>query len=100
LWAYVILYGFSGASIFSLTPVCISKICTTSDFAKKYSTAYMLQAVITLPVFAICGKIIGNGNSKANYNWFIVFSTCLMLLGSMSFITTRVLCVGKRICVF
>lgn len=100
LWAYVVLYGFSSASIFSLTPVCVSKICSTSDFGKKYSTAYMLQAVLTLPVFAICGKIIGNGDSKSNYNWFIVFSSCLMTVGSVSFVMTRLLCVGKRICVF
>lgn len=100
LWAYVILYGFSSSSIFSLTPVCISKICTTSEFGRKYSTAYMMQAVFTLPVFAICGKIIGSGENKVNYDWFIVFSTCLMAVGTACYFTTRSLCVGRRICIF
>lgn len=100
LWTYVILYGFSSSSIFSLTPVCIAKICTTSEFGRKYSTAYMLQAVLTLPVFAICGKIIGNGDQKINYDWFIVFSSCLMAAGTGCYLITRILCVGKRICIF
>ncbi|XBW38469.1 hypothetical protein QEN19_004059 [Hanseniaspora menglaensis] len=100
LWAYVVLYGFSSSSIFSLTPVCIAKISSTSEFGRKYSTAYMIQAILTLPVFAICGKIIGNGDNKGNYDWFIVFSSCLMAMGTACYLVTRTFCVGKRICIF
>lgn len=100
LWVYVCLYGFSAGSILSLTPVCIGAISKTSDFGKRYSTTYLAQAVITIPVIPISGVIIGDGNHIKGYNHFIVFSTMFMVAGALCYLTSRYLCVGTRLCKF
>ncbi|CUS22805.1 LAQU0S07e00496g1_1 [Lachancea quebecensis] len=97
LWAYYLLYGFFSGSIFSLTAVCIGQISKTRDFGKRYSTAYLLNAMMTLPTIPIAGTIIGEG-SVADYNKFIIFSTCLMLAGGLSYSMARFLCAGLRVC--
>lgn len=99
LWAYSMLYGFLSGSIFSLTPVCIGQISRTSDFGKRYSTGYLLNALMTLPALPIAGALIGDG-SISNYNNFIVFSSCLMLAGVLCYAIARYLCVGTKICKF
>ncbi|AQZ11421.1 MCH4 (YOL119C) [Zygosaccharomyces parabailii] len=96
LWAYTCLYGFTTGSILSLTPVCIGQISSTQDFGKRYSTAYFLQALITLPVLPIGGAIVGKG-SIINYNKFIVFVSVLMAAGASCYYISRSLCVGLRL---
>lgn len=96
LWAYTCLYGFTTGSILSLTPVCIGQISSTQDFGKRYSTAYFLQALITLPVLPIGGAIVGKG-SIANYNKFIIFVSVLMAAGASCYFISRIICVGPRL---
>ncbi|AAS51764.2 ADL156Cp [Eremothecium gossypii ATCC 10895] len=95
VWVFLCLYGFLTGSIFSLTPVCIGQICRTADFGKYYSTAYLLNAVVTLPVLPVGGAIIGNGSIE-NYNKFIIFASAMMLLGAVCYIISRTYCVGLR----
>ncbi|KAH3898711.1 related to Probable transporter MCH4 [Saccharomycodes ludwigii] len=97
LWAYVCLYGFSSGSILSLTPSCIGQISKTSEFGQRYSTTYLIEAAMTLPIIPIGGAIIGDGKSVKKYNDFIVFSTMLMVTGVICYIISRVLCVGFAI---
>lgn len=99
LWAFVCLYGFSTGSIFSLTPVCIGQISRTVDFGKRYSTAYFIQALLTLPVLPIGGVIVGDG-SVESYKNFIIFCSMVMLAGNICFIGARYNCVGWRLCKF
>ncbi|GAV47806.1 hypothetical protein ZYGR_0I01020 [Zygosaccharomyces rouxii] len=99
LWAYVCLYGFATGSILTLTPVCIGQISSVHDFGKRYSTAYFLQAILTIPVLPIGGVIIGNG-SIANYNKFIVYVSVLMAAGAFCYFISRNLCVGLRLAKF
>ncbi|CDO91851.1 unnamed protein product [Kluyveromyces dobzhanskii CBS 2104] len=99
LWAYSMLYGFSTGSILSLTPVCIGQISKTSDFGKRYSTAYFQQALVTLPVIPICGVLIGN-RSVEGFNRFIIFVSVMMLLGSVFYVIARYLCVGFKLVKF
>ncbi|AET37811.1 Mch4p Ecym_2054 [Eremothecium cymbalariae DBVPG len=99
MWVYAVIYGFLIGSVFSLTPVCIGQICKTSDFGKKYSTAYLLTAAMTLPIIPIGGAIIGEGTIQ-NYNNFIIFTSMLMLAGGLCYILSRTLCVGFRISKF
>ncbi|QLG73712.1 hypothetical protein HG535_0F02230 [Zygotorulaspora mrakii] len=93
LWAYVCVYGFSTGSILSLTPVCIGQISKTEDFGKRYSTAYCLQALLTLAVLPIGGSIIGGG-SVSEYNKFIAYVSTLMAAGAICFLMVRYYCVG------
>ena len=95
LWAYSMLYGFATGSVLSLTPVCIGQISKTTDFGKRYSTAYFQQAVITLPVIPICGAIIGNRTVK-EFNNFIIFVSAMMMMGGVCYMIARYLCVGTR----
>lgn len=99
LWVYACLYGFSSGSILSLTPVCIGQISRTEDFGKRYSTAYFLQAIITIPVLPIAGVIINKG-SVSEYNKFIIFVSVLMLAGAACNMVTRHICVGTKLCRF
>lgn len=99
LWGYVCIYGFSTGSILSLTPVCIGQISRTEDFGKRYSTAYFLQAIITIPVLPIAGVIINKG-TVAEYNKFIIFVSVLMLAGAACNAVVRYICVGTRLCRF
>ena len=99
LWAYACLYGFATGSILTLTPVCIGQISSVHDFGKRYSTAYFLQAILTIPVLPIGGVIIGNG-SIANYNKFIVYVSVLMAAGAFCYFISRNLCVGLRFAKF
>lgn len=99
LWAYVCIYGFATGSILSLTPVCVGQISRTEDFGKRYSTAYFLQAIITIPVLPIAGAIINKG-TPAEYNKFIIFVSILMLAGSACYIVSRYICVGAKLCRF
>ncbi|AGO11623.1 AaceriADL156Cp [[Ashbya] aceris (nom. inval.)] len=95
VWVFLCLYGFLTGSIFSLTPVCIGQICRTADFGKYYSTAYLLNAFITLPVLPVGGAIIGKGGID-NYNKFIIFASAMMLAGAACYIISRTYCVGLR----
>ncbi|SCU97417.1 LAME_0F19614g1_1 [Lachancea meyersii CBS 8951] len=95
LWAYMILYGFASGSVMSLTAVCVAQISRTCDFGKRYSTSYLLSAIMTLPIIPICGAIIGKG-TVAEYNKFIVFTSVLILVGSACYLGARYLCVGAK----
>ncbi|QLQ80873.1 hypothetical protein HG537_0E02280 [Torulaspora globosa] len=99
LWVYACIYGFSSGSILSLTPVCIGQISRTEDFGKRYSTAYFLQAIVTIPMLPIAGVIINKG-TVPEYNKFIVFVSVLMLAGAACNVITRHICVGTKLCRF
>ncbi|SMN22460.1 similar to Saccharomyces cerevisiae YOL119C MCH4 Protein with similarity to mammalian monocarboxylate permeases [Maudiozyma saulgeensis] len=96
LWTYSALYGFSTGSILSLTPVCVGQISRTDDFGKRYSTVYMLEALLTIPVLPIGGAIIGNG-SISNYNNFIIFNSVVMLVGAICYFISRWFSVGFKL---
>ncbi|SCU91241.1 LANO_0D11144g1_1 [Lachancea nothofagi CBS 11611] len=99
LWAYSILYGFATGSILSLVPVCIGQISRTTDFGKRYASAYMLEAIMTIPVIPVGGAIISTG-SIANYNKFIIYTSIMMVAGSICFLISRNICMGFRMCKF
>ncbi|CEP64689.1 Mch4p LALA0_S13e00738g [Lachancea lanzarotensis] len=99
LWTYMVLYGFTSGSVMSLTAVCVAQISRTRDFGKRYSTSYLLSAVMTLPIIPVCGVLIGRG-TIAEYDRFIVFTSVLILIGSASYFAARYLCVGFRWCKF
>ncbi|KAG0670230.1 hypothetical protein C6P45_002703 [Maudiozyma exigua] len=96
LWTYSALYGFSTGSILSLTPVCVGQISRTDDFGKRYSTVYMLEALLTIPVLPIGGAIIGKG-SLTNYNNFIIFNSIVMLVGAICYFISRWFSVGFKL---
>ncbi|SCU80752.1 LAFA_0C00958g1_1 [Lachancea sp. 'fantastica'] len=99
LWTYMVLYGFMSGSVMSLTAVCVAQISRTRDFGKRYSTSYLLSAIMTLPIIPVCGALIGKG-SVAEYNHFIIFTSILILVGSASYLAARYLCVGFSWCKF
>ena len=96
LWTYSALYGFSTGSILSLTPVCVGQISRTDDFGKRYSTVYMLEALLTIPVLPIGGALIGNG-SLHNYNRFIIFNSVIMAAGAACYFVSRWFAVGFKL---
>ncbi|SCU97054.1 LADA_0H04192g1_1 [Lachancea dasiensis] len=93
LWAYSLLYGFFTGSIFSLIPVCIGQISDTADFGKRYASAYLLVAIMTIPVIPVGGAIIGPGTTSS-YKFFILYTSLMMAAGSLCFAVSRIICVG------
>ena len=97
LYCFASFYGFSSASVLSLTPVCVGQISRVEEFGKRYSTMYFFVSFAQLAAIPLGGLIIGKG-SKSQYDYFVVFISLLMLMGSFFFIATRFITVRFRIC--
>ncbi|ODV61826.1 MCT family MFS transporter [Ascoidea rubescens DSM 1968] len=99
LYCFASFYGFSSASVLSLTPVCVGQISRVEEFGKRYSTMYFFVSFAQLAAIPLGGLIIGKG-SKSQYDWFVVFISLLMLCGSLFFILTRYFTVKLKFCRF
>ncbi|SSD60421.1 related to Probable transporter MCH4 [Saccharomycodes ludwigii] len=96
LYAYSALYGFVCSSILSLTPVAIGQICKIEEFGVKYGTMYFITALLSLPIIEIGGVIIGNGQSIASYNKFIIYCTILNLSSGICYAISRIQTIGFK----
>ena len=59
-------FGLFSGTAYSLTPVCISQLCRTEEYARKYGTAYLFISIATLTGIPISGAILNadGGNFK------------------------------------
>ncbi|KAI0462821.1 hypothetical protein LJB42_003624 [Komagataella kurtzmanii] len=88
LYTFSVLFGFFSASVLSLSPVCLSAISPTKDFAKRFSTAFLVVGFVSLMGLPIGGAIIDNA-SISNYNNFIVYTGILCAASSVFWALTR-----------
>ncbi|KAK9455430.1 major facilitator superfamily domain-containing protein [Dipodascopsis uninucleata] len=85
---YLILFGFGSGSGISLTPVCLSQICETKDYGKRYGTLYSFASIGTLTGVPIAGAILGAQGAN-NYNGLIIFCGGCYILSTIFFICAR-----------
>nr|QFR37102.1 MFS transporter [Cyberlindnera americana] len=89
LYAFAMTFSFFTSSIFSLTPVCLSQICKTSQFGTRFSTMYFIVAFGNLVSVPIAGAIIGDGTEISRYNNFVVYCSVVSVVGLASWVTSR-----------
>lgn len=86
--AFSFLFGiFSGTGI-SLTPVCVSQICKTEDYGKRYGTCYFFVSFGVLTGMPIAGEILQR-QGGTNFSGLIGFSAGCYLAGAIMFFLAR-----------
>jgi len=68
--AFAVLFGLLSGTAHSLTPVCISQLCATEEYASKYGTAYLFVSSATLIGIPISGAILGEKQDFSRLIWF------------------------------
>lgn len=86
--AFAVLYGFFSGSAYSLTPVCVSQLCRTENYATRYGTAYGVVSLATLGGIPISGQILGTGSGD-NYQALILFCGAAYTASTGLFIVAR-----------
>lgn len=92
--SFAVLFGlFSGTGI-SLTPVCISQICRTEDYGKRYGTCFFFVSFGVLTGLPIAGEIMNRQNG--DYTGLILFAAATYFAGTIFFVAARILGGGKK----
>lgn len=92
---FALMFGFWSGTGICLTPVCISQICKTEDYGKRYGTCYFFVSFGVLTGIPIAGQIMEQQNGS--YTGLICFSAASYLAGSMFFVAARVLSTGWKL---
>jgi ABC-type multidrug transport system permease subunit len=69
--------------------VCISQICKTEDYGKRYGTCYFFVSFGTLTGLPIAGAIQARQNGS--YQGLILFSSAAYVIGIAFFIMVRII---------
>lgn len=94
--AFAILYGFFSGSAYSLTPVCVAKLCRTENYASRYGTAYGVVSLATLAGIPISGNILSAGKGE-NYQALILFCGAAYAGSTLLFVVARGVGGGWRV---
>lgn len=85
---FAILYGFFSGSAYSLTPVCVSQLCSAQEYASKYGTAYGVVSLATLAGVPLSGTILDAGEGK-DYGALIMFCGATYAGSTVLFVIAR-----------
>ncbi|QOU20042.1 hypothetical protein BRETT_004690 [Brettanomyces bruxellensis] len=97
LYVFVSIFGFCCASTFALTGATISEVTKkTSDFGKRYGTAYSFVSFGCLLSLPISGAFIRQ-KTNTYYRHMVIFNACMSLLATFFFLLTRYTIVGRKI---
>lgn len=86
--AFAVLFGFWSGTGICLTPVCISQICRTEDYGKRYGTCYFFVSFGVLTGLPIAGEILNR--EGGTYTGLICFSGATYLCGAFFFLAARI----------
>ncbi|PYH97920.1 MFS general substrate transporter [Aspergillus ellipticus CBS 707.79] len=89
---YAVLFGFWSGAAMSLSPVCISQICTTEDYGKRMGTTYTIASIGILTGIPIAGAI--QQRDHGEYGGLIIFAGVLYLAAAVAFAVARGICRG------
>ena len=92
--AFAIMFGFWSGTAIALSPVCIAQVSSREDYGKRNGTTFAISSFGALLGIPIAGAILGR--SATNYYSLILFGGILYLLGSATFLVTRMLAGGWR----
>lgn len=85
---FAIMLGFWSGTGICLTPVCVSQICKTEDYGKRYGTCYFCAAFAALIGPPIAGAIKQQQNGS--YQGLIIFSGVGYAAAAFFFVLARV----------
>lgn len=91
---FAVLFGFWSGTGICLTPVCISQICRTEDYGKRYGTCYFFVSFGTLTGLPIAGAI--QSRQHGSYQGLILFSSISYMIAIVFFIMVRIVGGGWR----
>ncbi|GME74747.1 unnamed protein product [Ambrosiozyma monospora] len=94
LWIFSIVYGFFLGGILSLLPSGCSHIVREEVFGSRYATMYGISGLYFLGMMPAGSAIIGDGESGARTDGFIVLMAALSLLGAGFYLVVRFMTVG------
>lgn len=86
--AFAVLFGFWSGTGICLVPVCISQICNTEDYGKRYGTCYFIVSFGVLTGLPIAGELIKTQNGA--YTGLIGFSGATYLCGAIFYLVARI----------
>jgi MFS family permease len=90
---FAIIYGFFSGSAYSLTPVCVSQLCSAQEYASRYGTAYGIVSFATLAGVPLSGTILDTGEGR-DYISLIVFCGATYATSTVLFVIARVVSKG------
>lgn len=96
MYAYCALYGCMVSGFLSLAPAAVGAISKIEEFGKRFSTMYFVVSVFCIPILEIGGVIIGDSKSQSSFNHYVIFCSCILLLGAISYTITRILHLGLK----
>jgi MFS family permease len=85
---FAVLYGFFSGSAYSLTPVCVSQLCSVQEYASRYGTAYGVVSFATLAGVPLSGTILNTGGEK-HYSALILFCGATYAASTVLFVVAR-----------
>lgn len=101
LYSFSVLYGFTLASVLSLSPICLAQISRVEDFGKRYSTCYFVVAFVCLVGIPLSGLLITDtGRPSHDFNRFIIFSSMIGFLGTVFWVISRYFAVRLKLQVY
>ncbi|KAJ5239267.1 oxalate/formate antiporter [Penicillium chermesinum] len=89
---YSVFYGFWSGAAISLTPVCISQVCSTEDYGKRNGTTFTIASIGVLTGIPISGAI--QQHDGGDFYGLIVFGGTLYLAAAIAFALARGICGG------
>jgi MFS family permease len=92
---FAVLFGFASGSNISLGPICIGKLCRTTEYGRYYATCYTVVSIACLVNVPIAGTIL-----KANNGSYVglISITGATYAGSLAcFVMARVSRAGRKI---
>ncbi|TVY12760.1 Riboflavin transporter MCH5 [Lachnellula arida] len=93
---FALLFGFSSGSNISLTPVCVSQLCSIENYGRYYSTCFSIVSLGCLTGVPIAGKILDVGSGSGRYWGLILFVGLVYAGGLIAFLWARLLATGLR----
>lgn len=91
---FSIMLGFWSGTGICLTPVCVSQICKTEDYGKRYGTCYFCASFAVLIGSPIGGAI--KQRQHGNYEGLIIFSGVAYAASAALFVLARYKGVGLK----
>jgi MFS family permease len=95
LVVFAVLFGFASGSNISLTPVCVSQLCSIEHYGRYYSTCFSIVSLGCLTGVPIAGKILDMGGGS--YRGLILFVGFCCAGGLVAFMAARLLATGLKL---
>jgi MFS family permease len=89
---FALLFGFASGSNISLTPVCVSQLCSIENYGRYYSTCFSIVSLGCLTGVPIAGKILDMGSGS--YRGLIMFVGLCYAGGLVAFLGARLIAMG------